>query len=201
MRINYASQIVDALSMRDVAEYYGLNFNRLGFAVCPFHSEDTASFKVYDSNKKWHCFGCGKDGDVIDFVRMYLNLSFPEACEQLNNDFGLRLPIGKQLDYRTQKAARSTLRAREKQLMLERAERDEIYGAYSHALDIWCACDYLLIHAPVMSYSWALAARYRDEAAYELDDAEGRLLAYEQTRHADHNTGMGAGRIQHGKTV
>ena len=39
------------------------------FGLCPFHSEDTPSFKVSETTGKFHCFGCGKKGDVIDWLR------------------------------------------------------------------------------------------------------------------------------------
>jgi DNA primase catalytic core len=39
------------------------------FGLCPFHSEDTPSFKVNGATGKFHCFGCGKKGDVIDWLR------------------------------------------------------------------------------------------------------------------------------------
>ncbi len=50
--------------------------------ICPFHSENTPSFFVY--RDKFHCFGCGEGGDVIDFVQKYYNLNFKEALNHLN---------------------------------------------------------------------------------------------------------------------
>lgn len=38
--------------------------------LCPFHSERTPSFTIYDDDRRFHCFGCGATGDVIDFLRL-----------------------------------------------------------------------------------------------------------------------------------
>jgi len=49
---------------------------------CPFHNERTPSFKVYPDGN-WHCFGCNKNGDVIDFVAEYHGVSIQDAIAQL----------------------------------------------------------------------------------------------------------------------
>lgn len=50
---------------------------------CPFHNE-TKGFSLVVYEDHWQCFGkCGQGGDVIEWVRMYHNLSFTEACERL----------------------------------------------------------------------------------------------------------------------
>ncbi len=51
-------------------------------ARCPFHAEDTPSFYAYEDDH-YHCFGCGRHGDVIGFVRERLGLGFREAVEEL----------------------------------------------------------------------------------------------------------------------
>lgn len=51
--------------------------------LCPFHPEKTPSFNVSQSKQSYHCFGCGKGGDVISFIRDYLNLPFVEAVQDL----------------------------------------------------------------------------------------------------------------------
>ena len=84
-----SEQIKEALDLRETMEYYGVNFNRRGYAICPFHSEKTASLSV--KNGQFTCFGCGARGDVIDFVKMYFGISFAQSLIRLNNDFGLRI--------------------------------------------------------------------------------------------------------------
>ena len=57
--------------------------------LCPFHNEKTPSFSVNEEKGFYHCFGCGKSGDVIAFVRDYFGLSFVDAIKKLNDDFSL----------------------------------------------------------------------------------------------------------------
>lgn len=55
--------------------------------LCPFHDENTPSFRVNDAKGLFHCFGCGASGDVIDFIRHVEGRSFVEAvCELLDED-------------------------------------------------------------------------------------------------------------------
>ncbi|MGI4946211.1 MAG: DNA primase [Janthinobacterium lividum] len=57
---------------------------------CPFHSEKSPSFYVYDDG--FHCFGCGAHGDAISFLMQTAGASFPEAVEQLAGEAGLEVP-------------------------------------------------------------------------------------------------------------
>ena len=60
--------------------------------LCPFHSEKTPSFNV-DSDKGYYkCFGCGKAGDAITFVRETEQMSFTEAVEALGQRYGVAIP-------------------------------------------------------------------------------------------------------------
>ena len=58
---------------------------------CPFHEEKTPSFSVNPVEKLYYCFGCGKGGDVISFVRETENLDFVGAVEWLAERF--RVPL------------------------------------------------------------------------------------------------------------
>lgn len=89
--MNNIETIKQSVSMIDVLNFYGLRPNRQGFIPCPFHTEKTASFKAYDKDKGFYCFGCGENGDVIDFVMKYFNLNFNDALHKLNDDFSLGL--------------------------------------------------------------------------------------------------------------
>jgi DNA primase len=92
LSIDYAAQIKDRLSMFDVVLRYIPNAKiHNNEILCPFHSEKTPSCHIWDDHFK--CFGCGKYGDVISFVRDYFNLSFQDALAKLNCDFGLNLPL------------------------------------------------------------------------------------------------------------
>src|SRR6185437_672899 len=52
--------------------------------LCPFHEEKVPSFTVYPNTGKFHCYGCGKHGDVINFLRYKERLSFKEALDALD---------------------------------------------------------------------------------------------------------------------
>lgn len=61
---------------------YKLKSGRL-FTKCPFHEENTPSFVVFKTNK-YHCFGCGANGSVIDYVMKTQKLNFIETIKYLN---------------------------------------------------------------------------------------------------------------------
>src|SRR5215471_18835921 len=58
---------------------------------CPFHEERTPSFSVNPTDKLYYCFGCGKGGDLISFVRETENLDFSGAVEWLAERFRVTL--------------------------------------------------------------------------------------------------------------
>ena len=86
-----AERIKEKVTMQDVLGRYGLELDRHGKMLCPFHAEDTASFSVEQNGKRWFCFGCHKSGSVIDFVMEYHNINFTQALVRLNDEFNLGL--------------------------------------------------------------------------------------------------------------
>jgi DNA primase len=58
---------------------------------CPFHEERTPSFSVNAHDKLFYCFGCGRGGDLISFVRETENLDFSGAIEWLADRFNVQL--------------------------------------------------------------------------------------------------------------
>lgn len=61
-------------------------------ACCPFHHEKTPSFSISDTKGIYHCFGCGKTGNIFTFVMETEGLNFKEAIEYLANLYGYQLP-------------------------------------------------------------------------------------------------------------
>jgi DNA primase len=60
--------------------------------LCPFHGEKTPSFSVHATRQFFHCFGCGKSGDVFKFVQEREQISFPEAIRLVAEKSGIPLP-------------------------------------------------------------------------------------------------------------
>ena len=59
--------------------------------LCPFHQEKTGSFSVSPAKQVFYCFGCGKGGDAITFLRELEHLSYVEAIERLASTAGVNL--------------------------------------------------------------------------------------------------------------
>ncbi|MDE7194514.1 MAG: DNA primase [Oscillospiraceae bacterium] len=84
--MNVWDSVKQAVTAREAAEYYGLEINRAGMCLCPFHGERTPSMKV---DERFHCFGCGADGSVIDLAAGLFGVSALEAAKILARDFGV----------------------------------------------------------------------------------------------------------------
>jgi len=56
------------------------------WGLCPLHSEKTSSFRVDPQKQTFHCFGCGRGGDIISFIQHYKGLSFKDALCYLGID-------------------------------------------------------------------------------------------------------------------
>jgi DNA primase len=82
-----AADMVEVVSGRTQLRKAGSRF----MGRCPFHEERTPSFSVNAVDKLYHCFGCGKGGDVITFVRESEQLDFAEAVEWLAERFRVAL--------------------------------------------------------------------------------------------------------------
>ena len=60
--------------------------------LCPFHADKDPSFTVNQERRMFHCFGCGKGGDVFRFVMELEGKSFPDAVRDVAEQFGVTLP-------------------------------------------------------------------------------------------------------------
>lgn len=65
---------------------------RVMWGCCPFHKEKTASFKVENERRNYHCFGCGAGGDAFKWLTETEGLTFPEAVDKLAGEAGVELP-------------------------------------------------------------------------------------------------------------
>ena len=90
-----------AVTVRQVAEYFGITVSRSGMAICPFHDDHTPSLKL---DERYHCFGCWEDGDAIDFTARLLGISNFSAAQKLAEEFGIDQGPSK-TQYRQKKTA------------------------------------------------------------------------------------------------
>jgi DNA primase len=86
-------RVREATNLRDVVSQY-VQLKRVGrrwVGLCPFHAEKTGSFNVNEENGLFKCFGCGKGGDAITFIREIEHLDFVDAVEWLAGKSGITL--------------------------------------------------------------------------------------------------------------
>lgn len=80
--------ITDVISEYVHLKKQGKNY----FGLCPFHGEQTPSFSVAKEKQIFHCFGCGKGGNVITFLMEMESLTFIEAIQDLARRAGIEVP-------------------------------------------------------------------------------------------------------------
>jgi DNA primase len=79
--------------VRVVGEYVRLKKTGKDFSgLCPFHQEKTPSFTVSPLKQIFYCFGCGKGGDVFNFVMDMEKSAFPEAVRTVAEKCGIAIP-------------------------------------------------------------------------------------------------------------
>jgi DNA primase len=83
--------------VRVIGEYVRLKKSGQNFTgLCPFHGEKTPSFAVHPVKQIFHCFGCGKGGDVFTFVMEMEKCAFPEAVRIVAEKCGIPIPRPKE---------------------------------------------------------------------------------------------------------
>lgn len=85
--MNVFTAVKASINTREAAARYGVEVNRHGKALCPFHNDRHPSLFVDDDH--YHCYACGEHGDVIDFTAKLFGLKLYEAAQKLAYDFGI----------------------------------------------------------------------------------------------------------------
>lgn len=83
---NVFEAVKQSVTTRQAAERYGVRVGRNGMCRCPFLDDKTPSMKA---DRRFHCFGCGADGDAIDFVSRLEAVSPKEAALMLAQAFSV----------------------------------------------------------------------------------------------------------------
>ncbi|MGQ7461286.1 DNA primase [Streptococcus suis] len=89
IEIKQALNIVDVIGESIALTKAGRNY----VGLCPFHGEKTPSFNVVEDKQFYHCFGCGKSGDVFKFVEETRGIPFADAVAVLAEKAGFQLEI------------------------------------------------------------------------------------------------------------
>ncbi|MCS4488051.1 DNA primase [Streptococcus sciuri] len=98
--------ISEIKSSVNIVEVIGevVNLTRSGhnyLGLCPFHKEKTPSFNVVEDKQFFHCFGCGKSGDVFKFLEEYRQISFMDSVYLVAERIGVTLDLPKQQPVKT----------------------------------------------------------------------------------------------------
>lgn len=88
--IRISNDIVEVVSEYVKLERKGKDY----FGLCPFHKEKTPSFSVVPGKQIFYCFGCGKGGNVFQFIMNSENLDYIEAVKMLADRARIQLPEG-----------------------------------------------------------------------------------------------------------
>ena len=155
--------VKENVNLREAAELYGIDVNRYGKALCPFHNDRHPSLYVADDH--YYCFACGEHGDVIDFVGRLFQLSPYDAARKLMADFHLSP------DKPPSAAAIHAKRIRTEAQQLMENERlcFSVLSDYAHVLRDWkvsCAPK-SLVESP--DERFVEACRNLDQTEYYLD--------------------------------
>ncbi len=78
------------VSVQRLAEARGIKLHRSGrslMGLCPFHDDRNPSLSIDPVKNEWQCFGCGRKGDVIEWVKCAEGVSFHHALEMLKREY------------------------------------------------------------------------------------------------------------------
>lgn len=90
------AEIRERIDIIDLVQGYVPSLKKTGRSfkgLCPFHQEKTPSFVVFPDSQNFHCFGCGKGGDLFTFYMLAENTEFRDALTELAARAGVTLDL------------------------------------------------------------------------------------------------------------
>ncbi len=95
--MDFVADLKDKADIVQIIIHSGVNLKRSGNSgryngLCPFHQEKTPSFSVDFNKQFFHCFGCGAQGDVYDYIQKNRNVDFKASVEELAGILGEPMP-------------------------------------------------------------------------------------------------------------
>ena len=89
-------QIAEIKNSVNIVEIIGevVSLSKAGrnyIGLCPFHGEETPSFNVVEDKQFYHCFGCGRSGDVFKFIEEYRGVTFMDAVQIVSEKAGIAI--------------------------------------------------------------------------------------------------------------
>lgn len=128
--MNVFEAVKENVTARQAAEMYGIRVNRNGMASCIFHDDRHPSMKV---DRRFHCFGCQADGDVIDLAARLYGLNNLGAAMKLAADYGIAYDNkGRASPRPVKKKLSEELRSRQAEIQYY-----QILSDYNHLLEKW----------------------------------------------------------------
>ena len=163
------------VSAVDVARDYGLQVGRDGRCRCVFCDGDRKdTLRFYPGERGFYCFRCHERGDVISLYQKLTGAGFRQAIEDLNEQYGLGLPL-KDGDREAVEKARREAAERKRRREAEKEKQDALFAAYLDAADaVWIMEQNLTEAAPkTREEPWRqrflVSLRYLDEMREQRD--------------------------------
>ena len=134
--------VKEEVSARRAAEFYGIEVKSNGMARCIFHNDRNPSMKL---DRRYHCFACQADGDVINLVSAIFGIGNKEAAEKIAADFGISYETRKRAAHRSGREGKKRQPDQARQVERQRRYRFEetqkrfylILTDYYHLLREW----------------------------------------------------------------
>ena len=168
----FIDKVKSALNIVNVIESFtqlrkaGVNFK----GICPFHNDNHPSMVVSGAKQSYHCFVCGAGGDVIEFVKEHLNLTFPEALRWCANLANIEFPEKEMTPeeeqrYRLREANLIAIEAAAKFYQTNLSQAESFLLKRGYKVDVKALTDYGIGYAPKGN----LAMRQLTTAGYSVE--------------------------------